>query len=99
MMKVIHNLIVTSLTSASAEKLHLRVLKNSAREYARKMLARYENFTFECKCELALNLYHSSYLAATYIAINTQGNTIVSIILEISKCITSKIKSRKILLK
>ena len=67
-MKVIYNLIVTSLTSASAQKLHSRVqvLKNSTRECAREMLAHYKNFTLECvrstrarECELALNLYHT----------------------------------------
>ena len=69
-MKVIHNLIVTSLTSASAQKLHsrVRVLKNSTRECACETLAHYENFTLECECvcstrthecELALNLYRS----------------------------------------
>ena len=62
--KVIHNLIVTSLTSASAQKLHSQVwvLKNSARE----TLVHYKNFTLECECvrltrthecDLALNLY------------------------------------------
>ena len=35
-------------------------------------------------------------LAACYIKINDWGNIIVSIIIETSKCITSKIKSWKI---
>ena len=67
-MKVIHNLIITSLASASAQKLHsrVRVLKNFTRKCAHKTLAYYENFTLECECvrstrtrecELALNLY------------------------------------------
>ena len=67
-MKVIHNLIVTSFASVSAQKLHsrVRVLKNSTCECAREMLAHYENLSLECecvrltqtrKCELALNLY------------------------------------------
>ena len=69
-MKVIHNLIVTSLASASAQKHHSRVwvLKNSTRECAHETLAHYENFTLECECvhstrtrecELALNLYRT----------------------------------------
>ena len=33
-------------------------------------------------------------LTGCYIAINTQGNTIVSIIIEITKCITSNVKSQ-----
>ena len=69
-MKVIHNLIVASLASASAQKLHsrVRVLKNSTHECARETLAYYKNFTLECKCmhstrtrecEPALNLYRT----------------------------------------
>ena len=70
-MKVIHNLIVTSLASANAQKLHsrVRVLKSSPRECAHKTLAHYENFTLECvhstrthECECALNLYHSAII-------------------------------------
>ena len=49
-MKVIHNLIVTSLASVSVRKLHsqVRVLKGYTRECACEKLAHYENFTLEC---------------------------------------------------
>ena len=77
MMKVIHNLIVTSLASASAQKLHsrVRVLKKSTRKCARETLAYYETFTLECEhvrstrtreCELALNLYHTYICMFTF---------------------------------
>ena len=74
MMKVIHNLIVTSLASTSAQRLHSRVrlLKNSIRKCACKTLAHYENFTLECvrstrtrECELALNLYRTLCIMRT----------------------------------
>ena len=76
MMKVIHNLIVTSLASASAQKLHsrVRVLKNSTRECVRETLAHYENFSVKCECvrstrtrecELALNLYRTYVFTIT----------------------------------
>ena len=38
-------------------------------------------------------------LTGCYIAINTQGNTIVSVIVEVTKCITSNVKSQKFLKK
>ena len=79
MMKVIHNLIVTSLASVSAQKLHLQVLKSSTCECARETLVHCENFTLECKCvcstrtcecKLALNLYRTATsLVWRYIAL------------------------------
>ena len=38
-------------------------------------------------------------LTVCYIAINTQGNTIVSVIIEMTKCIASNVKSQKFCLK